>query len=232
MIRKIQVTALLALSLSMPFTMGGCEKKAKGETVSPDEAEGEADPLDQLKAIPTRLQAEVDGLLKPINDADSLMADIETIPERYKLSAADFKGLVKASFDSETGTVELSADLHVAEDAKAELMATLAQLREIKVGLETTPDRVKVALDNVIAIATDAVTLSTKLIASLEAKAKVAMGDKKAEIAAQIQEVTSLKDDILVQIDAAKAQITELPARAAEVGANFTASFAGSASAG
>jgi hypothetical protein len=229
--RKIQVSMLLALSL-FPLAIGGCEKKAKGETVSPDEAEGEVDPLTELKAIPTRLQAEVDGVMQPLTDAEKLMGELETIPERYSLTAADFKSMVKASFDSETGTIELSADLQIAEDAKTELLATIAQLRGIKVGLETTPDRVELALENVIKIGADAVTLSTKLLASLEAKAKVAMGEKKAEIAAQIQEVTALKDQITTQIDDAKAQITELPARAAEVGANFTASFAGSASAG
>ncbi|MFV8756339.1 hypothetical protein ACNOYE_37810 [Nannocystaceae bacterium ST9] len=229
--RKIQVSMLLALSL-FPIAIGGCEKKAKGETVSPDEAEGEVDPMTELKAIPTRLQAEVDGVMQPLTDAEKLMGELETIPERYSLSAADFKSMVKASFDSETGTVELSADLQIAEDAKTELLATIAQLRGIKVGLETTPDRVELALENVIKIGADAVTLSTKLLASLEAKAKVAMGEKKAEIAAQIQEVTALKDQITTQIDDAKAQITELPARATEIGANFTASFAGSASAG
>jgi hypothetical protein len=52
------------------------------------------------------------------------------------------------------------------------------------------------------------------------------MGDKKAEIEAQIQEVTALKDQILTQIEDAKSQVTEIPARAAEVGANFSASFA------
>lgn len=230
MTRKIQASLLLALSLSLPLSLGGCEKKAKGETVSPDEAE--EDPLVQLQAIPTRLQAEVDGVLQPITDAETLMGELETIPERYKLSAADFKGLVKASFDSETGTVEINADLHVAEDAKAELLATIAQLRGIKVGLETTPDRVKVATENVIQIGVDGVELSAKLLVSLQAKLKVAIGDKKAEIEAQIQEVTAIQGQLTTQIEDIKTQITELPARAAEVGANFTASFAGSATAG
>lgn len=226
MFRKIQVSMLLAVSL-LPLSLGACEKKQKGgETVSPDEAEGEGDPLEQLKAIPDRLQAEVDLVLKPITDAETLMAELETIPERYKLSPADFKGLVKASFDSETGTVEISADLAVAEEAKAELLATIAQLREIKVGLETTPARVEVALENVVKIGTDGVGLAAEVLVSLEAKAKVAMGEKKAEIAAQIQEVTAIKDTLTTQVADIKTQITEIPAKAAEVGANFTASFA------
>jgi hypothetical protein len=227
MTRKIQVSMLLALSLALPLSVSGCEKKDKGEeTVSPDEAEGEGDPLTELKAIPDKLKAEVDMVLKPVTDAETLMADLETIPERYKLTAADFKGLVKASFDSESGTVEISADLKVAEEAKAELLATIAQIREIKVGLETTPDRVKVALENVVKIGTDGVKLAAELLVSLEGKAKVAMGAKKDEITAQIQEVTAIKDSLTTSIEDIKTQITEIPAKAAEMSVNFTASFA------
>ncbi|PRP99291.1 hypothetical protein [Enhygromyxa salina] len=228
MLRQINTALILAL-LALPLTAGGCEKKAKGEkTENPDEAGEAGDPLEALKAIPDRLQAEVDGVIAPITDAETLMGEIETIPERYSLSAADFKAMVQANFAiTEAGAeIELSADLSIAEDAKAELTATLQKLKEIKVGLETTPARVTVATENIVQIGLEAVELSTKLVASLTAKAKVAMGEKKAEIEAQIQEVTALKDGILTQIEDVKGQVTEIPARAAEVGASFTASFA------
>lgn len=229
MLRRINTTLMLAL-LALPLTAGGCEKKDKGEkTENPDGETAEAgDPLEELKAIPDRIKAEVDGVLAPINDAETLMGELETIPERYELSPEDFKSMVVANFalTEEGAEIELSADLTIAEDAKAELTATIQQLKDVKVGLETTPERVTVATENIVAIATETAELSTKLIGSLTAKAKVALGAKKAEIQAQIAEVTSLKDQILVQIEDAKTQVTEIPARAAEVGANFTASFA------
>ncbi|HVI04053.1 MAG TPA: hypothetical protein VM869_35420 [Enhygromyxa sp.] len=224
---------MLAL-LALPLSVGGCEKKNKGEeTTNPDEAEG-GDPLEELKAIPDRIQAEIDGLLKPIDDAEKLMADIETIPSRYSLSAEDFKGMVQANFavTEEGAEIQLSADLSIAEDAQAELKATIQQLKDIKVALETTPDRVVVATDNIVKIGADAVALAAEVIPSLTAKAKVAMGEKKAEIEAQIAEVTALKDQIPQLVEDAKSKVTEIPAKAAEVGANFTASFAAGAAAG
>jgi hypothetical protein len=227
MLRKINTVLTLAL-LALPLTMGGCEKKNKGEeTTNPDEAEG-GDPLEELKAIPDRIQAEIDAVLKPIDDAEKLMGELETIPERYSLTAADFKGMVQANFAvTEAGAeIQLSADLSIAEDAVAELKATIQQLKDIKVGLETTPDRVAVATENIVKIGADAVALAAEVIPSLTAKAKVAMGEKKAEIEAQIAEVTALKDQIPQLVDDAKAKLTEIPAKAAEVGANFTASFA------
>jgi hypothetical protein len=228
MLRKINNVLMLTL-LTLPLAAGGCEKKNKdkAETENPDNAEG-GDPVEELKAIPDRIQAEIDGLLKPIDDAEKLMADIETMPERYKLSAADFKGMVQANFAiTEAGAeIEISADLKVAEDAVAELKATIQQLKDIKVGLETTPDRVVVATENIVKIGADAVALALEVIPSLTAKAKVAMGDKKAEIEAQIAEVTSLKDQIPQLVEEAKGKLTEIPPRAAEVGAKFTTSFA------
>lgn len=233
MLRKINTVMMLAL-LALPLSVGGCEKKEKGEeTTNPDEAEG-GDPLEQLKAIPDRIQAEIDGLLKPIDDAEKLMAELETIPERYSLSAEDFKGMVQANFavTEEGAEIQLSADLSIADDAKAELTATIQQLKDIKVALETTPDRVVLATENIVKIGTEGVQLAAQVIPSLTAKAKVAMGEKKAEIEAQIAEVTALKDQFPALIEDAKSQVTEIPAKAAEVGANFTASFAGGASAG
>jgi hypothetical protein len=226
MFRKLNTVLMLTL-LALPLSVGGCEKKDKGEkTENPDKEGG--DPLEELKAIPDRIQAEIDGLLKPIDDAEKLMAEVETIPERYSLSAKDFKGMVQANFAvTEAGAeVQLSADLQVAEDAKAELIAIVQQLKDIKVGLETTPERIAVATENIAKIGADAVKLAAEVIPSLQAKAKVAMGDKKAEIEAQIQEVMALKDQIPQLVEDAKSQITEIPARAAEVGVNFSASFA------
>jgi hypothetical protein len=227
MLRKINTVLTLAL-LALPLTMGGCEKKNKGEeTTNPDEAEG-GDPLEELKAIPDRIQAEVDMVLKPIDDAEKLMGELETIPERYSLTAADFKGMVQANFavTEEGAEIQLSADLSIAEDAVAELKATIQQLKDIKVGLETTPDRVALATENIVKIGADAVALAAEVIPALTAKAKVAMGEKKAELEAQIQEVMALKDQIPQLVEDAKGQLTEIPAKAAEVGANFTASFA------
>lgn len=233
MLRRINAVLMLAL-LALPLSVGGCEKKDKGEkTENPDDG-AKGDPLEELKAIPDKIQAEIDAVLKPIDDAEKLMADLETIPERYSLSLDDFKGMVQANFaiTEEGAEIQLSADLSIAEDAQAELKATIQQLKDIKVGIETTPDRVKVAIENVAKIGADAIASAAQVIPSLTAKAKTAMGDKKAEIEAQIAEVTALKDQIPQLVEDAKAQLTEIPARAAEVGANFTANFAAGAAVG
>lgn len=230
MLRRINTVLMLSL-LALPLTISGCEKKEKGEkTENPDDAEG-GDPVAELLATPDKIQAEIDNLLKPIDDAEKLMADIESIPAKYELSLDDFKGMVQANFavTEEGAEIQLSADLSIAEDAKAELTATLQQLKDIKVALETTPDRIVTAGENIANIGAEALKTLPEVVGSLQAKAKVAMGDKKAEIEGQLAEVMALKDQIPALVTDAQAKLTEIPARAAEVGANFTANFAASA---
>jgi phage shock protein PspC (stress-responsive transcriptional regulator) len=66
--------------------------------------------------------------------------------------------MVQANFavTEEGAEIQLSADLSIAEDAQAELKATIQQLKDIKVGLETTPDRIAVATENIALIGADA----------------------------------------------------------------------------
>jgi F0F1-type ATP synthase membrane subunit b/b' len=230
MLRRINTVLMLSL-LALPLSIGGCEKKEKGEKTENPDGAAKGDPVEELKATPNKIQAEIDAVLKPIDDAEALMADLESIPARYELSLADFKGMVQANFAvTEAGAeVELSADLSIDADAKAELAATIQQLKDIKVALATTPDRILVATENIAKIGVDSVALAGEVLVTLTGKAKVAMGDKKAEIDGQIADVMALKDQIPALVKDAQAQLTDLPARAAEIGANFTASFAASA---
>lgn len=225
-IPQILITALL----TVPLALTGCgDKDGKQSTENPDDGEGGGDPLEQLKATPDRIQAEIDTVIAPIDEAEAIMAEVEAMPAKFDLTLEDFKGVVQASFDSADGTVVISADLSIADEAKAEFEAQIQALVDLKGKLAATPDTVKTATENMVAIAAETVELAAKATASLTAKAKVAMGEKKAEIEQQIAELETLKGQIMTQIDDAKATFTELPGRAAEVGANFTASFAGSA---
>ena len=73
-----RASLLFLLSVTLAAPSLGCNKKDKGST-NPDEAaeaEGEVDPLEELKAIPTQVQAEVDLVLQPITDVDVVIDQI------------------------------------------------------------------------------------------------------------------------------------------------------------
>lgn len=218
----------------------GCEKK--DTTRNPDEAGDEAkgDSLEQLKAIPGEIQAEVDLALKPITDAESLMADLETAPERLKISAGDLGAALKAAFDADASAdaegvkADVNVDiskLDVTAEAQAEIEAMIAKVREIKAGLVASPKTVSAATANVVALGGKAVALGTKVTTGLTAKLKFATGEKAAELQAQLAEAEKVVADSKALVQDAKAQLTEIPAKAADMGVKLTASFAAGGSA-
>lgn len=221
-ITKLVLTAGLVAVMCTSLT--ACKNKGDG-TENPDgEEESDKDPMEELKAIPTDIQAEVDLVLKPITDLEKLMADIETAPDRLAITTADLKGMVSASFEG--GKIEIDTELDITADARAEIQAMLELALDVAAGIKNTPDTVAAATKNIVAHGARATTLATKLTTKLTAKVKFAKGEEKASLEAQLQEITQLEADISTTIDEAKATVTELPAKIAEMGAKFTASLA------
>lgn len=233
---------LLTLALTLTAVpMTSCKKK-DGETADPDGATAEKqDPIEELKAIPADIQGEVDLVLQPITDAEQLMSDIESAPERLKISLPELKGMLKAAFDADVKAdaegVDASVDvdleqLDVTAEARQELQAMLELVRSIKTGLAATPKNATTATANIVAHGARATAVATKVTATLQAKMTVAMGGKKDELAQQISEVAQVKADIESLVQESKAKVTEIPAEATQMGVKLAASFAGSASAG
>jgi hypothetical protein len=218
---------LLAVTLAAPLS--GCEKKDKG-TTNPDEAaEGEVDPLEELKAIPTQVQAEVDVVLQPITDVDVVIDQVTSMPQTLGLDAASLRGLAKASLENG----QVSVDLDIAAEAKAEVEAVLVKITGIVTGLEETPERVKTATGNIVALGTKATGLVTKLTAQYQAKLSnpLLKADAKVKLQADLATVVQLDADIKGTITDAKATVMSLPDKGKDALVKLTAAFAGGGSA-
>jgi len=226
-----RASLLLLLSLALAAPLSACSKKDKG-TTNPDEAaeaEGEVDPLEELKAIPTQVQAEVDLVLQPITDVDVVIDQVTSMPQTLGVDAASLRGLAKASLENG----EVSVDLDIAADAKAEVEAVLVKIKGIVTGLKETPERVKTATGNIVALGTKATGLVGKLTAKYQAKLSnpLLKADAKAKIQADLDTVIKLDADIKATISDAKSTVTSLPNKGKEALVKLTAAFAGSASA-
>ena len=222
--------ALLTLGLALGAT--ACEKK--GKTENPDEAsskDNNKDPVAKMEGFQASIQGELDAVMKPINDAEALMNDLGEMPAKYNIDAATMMGMFKASFEG--GEVSVSADIEIAADAKAELEATLARVKEIGAELKAMPDTVKAATENIVKVGAEATAYATATLPKLQAKLKTSFNaDAKAQVQGQIDSVTTLKGEVEGSIEEAKASVMELPAKATEIGAKMAASFAGGASTG
>lgn len=226
---RASILFLLSVTLAVPSL--GCGKKDKGST-NPDEAaeaEGEVDPLEELKAIPTQVQAEVDLVLQPITDVDVVIDQVTSMPQTLGVDAASLKGLAKASLENG----EVSVDLDIAADAKAEVEAVLVKIKGIVTGLKETPERVKTATGNIVALGTKATGLVGKLTAKYQAKLSnpLLKADAKAKIQADLDTVLKLDADIKATINDAKTTVTSLPDKGKDALVKLTAAFSGAASA-
>jgi len=217
---------LLALA-AFGTTAVACEKKEKTE--NPDDgaaAEGDADPVAQLEQYQADIQAEMDKVMAPMTETELLITAMSEAPAKMEIDKAKMMSMFKASF--ENGTVEISADIEIDAEAKAELEALLNQAKELKVTFETYPETIKTSAASLVELTGKAIAQATAASASISAKLKNPMlkGEKKLELEGQLQTVTSIKTDLEGKIQEIKAMPQELPAKAAEASAKLTASFA------
>lgn len=221
---------LLVLCAAFVLPAAGCNKKDKG-TTNPDEAaESDTDPLEELKAIPTQIQGEVDMVLQPITDVDVVIDKIAAMPGELGVDATALTGLAKASLSD--GTVEVNLDVDA--EAKAQIVAVLETVKGIGLGLKDTPARVKTATGNIVQLGAKATGLVTKLTAQYQAKlaSPFTKADEKAKIQGELDMVVKLDADIKATVGDAKQTVMSLPAKGTEALAKITAAFAGGASAG
>jgi hypothetical protein len=226
-----RATLLVALGALIVVPNAGCKKKDKSE--NPDEAaEAAVDPLEELKGIPGQIQAEVDGVLQPINDIDVVIDQMAAIPGKYEIDAASLTGMVKGSFDG--GKAEVSADVNVSEEAKAEIQTLLQTAGGIATGLKELPKRSVSATKNIVALGAKAGVLVGKLQAKYQAKlsSPFTKAEEKAKIQGELNMVLKLQGDIKATIGDAKATVMGVPAKGTEALSKITAAFAGGASAG
>ena len=226
-----RASVLVALSALIIVPNAGCKKKDKTE--NPDEAaEADVDPLEELKSIPTQIQAEVDGVLQPINDIDVVIDQMAAMPGKYNLDAASLTGMVKGSFEG--GKAEISADMNVSEEAKAEIQTLLKTAGGIAVGLKELPQRSASATKNIIALGAKAGALVGKLQAKYQAKlsSPFTKAEEKAKIQGELDMVLKLQGDIKATVGDAKSTVMGVPQKGTEALAKITAAFAGGANAG
>lgn len=203
----------------------GCNKKDKGSK-NPDDAssETEGDPLEALKNIPNEIQAEVDTVLQPINDVDVVVEQVTTIPDRYKIDAKGLKSMASASLNNG----EISINIDVTAEAKAEIETMLNTIKGIGIGLKETPQRAATATKNIVALGAKSAALVAKLTAKYQAKLKspFAKAEEKLKLQADLDAVLKLDTDIKAIIGDAKQTVTGLPAKGTEALAKITAAFA------
>lgn len=220
---------VIGTTLALTACGGGAAGGAGADTTA---AKIELAPIDELKAIQGDLQADVDGIMQPINDAQTISDDLAALTSKYKLSASDVAAMVTATVKD--GTVSVGADLKVADDARVAVDATMKKLKGIVTGLKATPEKAA----NLLKKAATLIAKVPVLAGQVTAKATVAMSnpfggaDAKVKAKADLDAVKTITADVQKQISDVQAKLTSIPSLATSALTKLTASLAGGASTG
>ncbi len=223
--RSLLVLSSFVLGLSIIACGGGSE-----EPKTPaDKAAQNLSPMDELKAIPKDLDAEVASLTKPIDDVQSIIDDLGAFPKKHGMAAADVMAMAKATFDN--GKVEVNVKTDIAAEAKAELEALLKRLNDTVVALKATPDRVASLTAKATAATAKVPVLATKISSTASVKVSNPFGsaEEKAKAQAEIDSVQQVQAETSKAISDVQAKVTGIPQMATGALAKLTASFAAGA---
>lgn len=222
--------SFLAISVLSGFTFlagcGGGGASAEDPKTPSGKASIELTPMDELKAIPTDLNADVAALTKPIDDLQSAIDDLGAIPKEHGLAASEVMAMAKGTFDNGKVEVKLKAD--VSADAKADVEAALKKLAGAVTALKATPEKVASLTTKLAAATAKVPLLASKITATATVAASSPFGsaDAKAKGKADLDGVKTVQADGSKSIGDVQAKITAIPALATTALAKASASFA------
>jgi peptidoglycan hydrolase CwlO-like protein len=223
-------TRLLVSSFIVGLSLAtfGCAAHHK-EAGTAETTKADLSPIEELKAIPEDLNASVQDIMKPIDDTQSVIDQVTSLPKRYKLNAKDVMGMASASVQSGQVNVNFDAKATIAEDAKAEVTTALTKLTDIVTGLKATPDKVAALGKKLATVSAKVPVLSTRVTseATITVGNPMASADSKAKAQANIDGVKQIQATVQASIKDTQAKISGIPAMATTALGKITAAFAG-----
>ena len=218
-----------SLLVGLSLASFGCAGHGGKDASSAETTKADLSPIDELKAIPDDLNASVAEIMQPIDDSQSVIDQITSLPKRYNLNAKDVMGMAQASFTSGQVTVNFDASAQVADDAKAEVTKVMTKLTRIVTGLKATPDKVAALTQKLVTVTAKVPVLATRVTseATITTSNPLASADAKAKAQANIDGVKDIQATVKKSISDTQAKITGIPAMATGALGKLTAAFAG-----
>jgi hypothetical protein len=209
MLKELVIAVAL---VTTSFSTTGCS--AKDPNTSDDASKSDQNPVDELRGISDDLNKDVDAIMQPINDADSVATGIDDLAKKYGIAPSDLKAMGKTALDG--GEVTVSANIK--PEAKDDVMALMAKIKAIGTGLTQTPDKVQALLAKLPAKLANVPVLYGKAQASLQVKANNPFGnaDEKKKAKDDLASLDKIKTDTMTKVDGIKTQVTGLPQKATQ----------------
>lgn len=206
------------------FAMG-CGKAEQGSTTASEEAVA-LPPMQQLKGLSDQLRADLNSVMQPIQEVESIVNDAATMPARLQLNVSALSSVLSAKV---SGTeASLSADLAGRPEVKAEIDALCGRVDATVKGLKEIPARVghlvKRCGETLVMVPVLATKVTTS--ANMTMSSPFASAEAKATAQADLAAIVTVKTDIETTIREVQTQISALPNLATDALAKLSMSFA------
>lgn len=228
MARNVLPRIILASLLigSFVVTATGCKKSTKDSgALTPPAAPEYADPFAELNDLPNQINAQVDWVSQPLRDASALGDEFTAIQAKYSIDAKTLGGLAKVAFTD--GKLEISADVSIAADAKADVEALLGKIKVAGEAILTIPKRATKAAGAISKITLKVPALGAKATSFLKKEIADATGEAKASLEANLTAVPELTVKIKAVIPESVTKVKAIPADAKTTVTELTAAFSG-----
>lgn len=228
MARNVLPRILLSSLLISSFvvTASGCKKGSKDSgALTPPAAPEYSDPFAELNDLPNQINAQVDWVSQPLRDASALGEEFTAIQAKYSIDAKTLGGLAKVAFTD--GKVEISADVSIAAEAKADVEALLGKIKASGEAILTIPKRATKAAGAISKLTLKVPALGAKATSYLKKEIANASAEAKASLEANLTAVPELTVKIKAVIPESVGKVKAIPGEMKATVTELTAAFAG-----
>jgi len=229
MARNVLPRILLSSLLIGSFVVAapGCKKGGSGDSaaLTPPAAPEYSDPFAELNDLPNQINAQVDWVSQPLRDASALGDEFTAIQAKYSIDAKTLGGLAKVAFTD--GKLEISADVSIAAEAKADVEALLGKIKAAGEAVLTIPKRVPKAAGAISKITLRLPGLGAKATSYLKKQIAEASAEAKASLEANLTAIPEITVKVKGAIPESVNKVKAIPDEAKGTIMELKAAFSG-----
>ncbi len=234
MARTSIVSRTLLSSLVLGALIIGAPACKKGSSdsaaLTPPVAPEYENPFEELNDLPKQITAQVDWVSQPLRDAAAIGDEFAALQAKYNIDVKALGGMATAAFKE--GKLEISADVSIAADAKADVEALLAKIKASGEAIGTIPKRASKATGAIGKMMSMKVTvLVPKATSYLKKQISEASADMTAEAKGSLEISLTTIPEMPNKVKAAGTEAIDkvkgIPAEATKTMAEMVAAFSG-----
>jgi hypothetical protein len=226
--RPLFVRTLLSSLLVCSFVVAapGCKKgSSDSAALTPPAAPEYENPFAELNDLPNQINAQVDWVSQPLRDASALGDEFTAIQTKYNIDAKTLGSMASVAFTD--GKIEISANVEIAAEAKADVEALLGKIKAAGEAVLTIPKRATKASGAISKMTLKVPAMGAKATSYLKKEIANATAEAKASLEANLTAIPELTVKVKAVIPESVNKVKAIPTDAKATIMELKAAFAG-----